>query len=163
MQAPPARPGDGVLHKQAQLLNYNHYYPIGTRHLASVPQLAGDFSWGKQSRMTTGVPGRSRSARHDQARKIKATLDEAQARLLGTVLSDREFPIPERIYRRLGFPGHPLLQAVWPLYCYPPLQLRLSWIGKLVCFRRDHSLLLAPARAGKFPRSGTRLRPLHRR
>ena len=44
------------------------------------------------------------SAQHTrrvQARKIKATLDEAQARLLGTVLSDREFPIPERIYRRL--------------------------------------------------------------
>src|ERR1700757_2490874 len=55
MQAPPARPGDGVLHKQTQLLNDNYYYPISTRNLASVPQLAGDFSWGKQSRMTTGV------------------------------------------------------------------------------------------------------------
>lgn len=39
--------------------------------------------------------------RREQARKIKATLEEAQARLLGVVLSDREFPIPERIYRRL--------------------------------------------------------------
>ena len=35
------------------------------------------------------------------ARKIKEALEEAQARLLGTVLSDRSFPIPERIYRRL--------------------------------------------------------------
>lgn len=39
--------------------------------------------------------------RRGQARKIKATLEEAQLRLLGMVLSDREFPIPERIYRRL--------------------------------------------------------------
>lgn len=39
--------------------------------------------------------------RREQARKIKATLEEAQVRLLGMVLSDREFPIPERIYRRL--------------------------------------------------------------
>lgn len=39
--------------------------------------------------------------RRVQARKIKATLEEAEARVLGTVLSDREFPIPERLYRRL--------------------------------------------------------------
>lgn len=39
--------------------------------------------------------------RREQARKIKATLEEADARLLGMVLSDREFPIPEKIYRRL--------------------------------------------------------------
>jgi len=44
------------------------------------------------------------SARHTRrvtARTIKQSLEEAQARLLGTVLSDRVFPIPERIYRRL--------------------------------------------------------------
>lgn len=35
------------------------------------------------------------------ARKIKQRLEAAQARLLGTVLSDRVFPIPERIYRRI--------------------------------------------------------------
>ncbi len=35
------------------------------------------------------------------ARKIKEALEEARAHLLGTVLSDRTFPIPERIYRRL--------------------------------------------------------------
>ena len=39
--------------------------------------------------------------RREQARKIKALLEEGQARLLGTVLSDREFPMPEKIYRRL--------------------------------------------------------------
>ena len=35
------------------------------------------------------------------ARRIKERLQKAQVRILGTVLSDREFPIPERIYRRL--------------------------------------------------------------
>lgn len=39
--------------------------------------------------------------RRAAARKIKEALEGAQARLLGTVLSDRTFPIPERIYRRL--------------------------------------------------------------
>jgi hypothetical protein len=35
------------------------------------------------------------------ARKVKERLNSANARLLGTVLSDRKFPIPERIYRML--------------------------------------------------------------
>jgi hypothetical protein len=44
------------------------------------------------------------SAQHTRriaARKIKQKIDEAQARLLGTVLCDREFPIPQSLYRRL--------------------------------------------------------------
>ena len=39
--------------------------------------------------------------RRASARKFKEMLEAAQVRLLGTVLSDREFPIPEGIYRRL--------------------------------------------------------------
>jgi len=39
--------------------------------------------------------------RRIMARKIKGMLEAAQARILGTVLSDRVFPIPEGIYRRL--------------------------------------------------------------
>jgi len=35
------------------------------------------------------------------ARKVKQMLEGAHARVLGTVLSDRIFPIPEGIYRRL--------------------------------------------------------------
>jgi hypothetical protein len=35
------------------------------------------------------------------ARKIKETLEAAKCRILGTVLSERTFPVPERIYRRL--------------------------------------------------------------
>ncbi len=44
------------------------------------------------------------SAHHTRraaAHKIKHTLEGAQVHLLGTVLSDRVFPIPEGIYRRL--------------------------------------------------------------
>jgi hypothetical protein len=39
--------------------------------------------------------------RRPAARKTKQILEAAQARILGIVLSDRVFPIPERIYRRL--------------------------------------------------------------
>jgi hypothetical protein len=41
------------------------------------------------------------STRRATARKIKETLEAAQSRILGTVLSERRFPVPERIYRRL--------------------------------------------------------------
>jgi receptor protein-tyrosine kinase len=39
--------------------------------------------------------------RRAAALKIKASLEAAKIRLLGTVLSDRLFPIPEKIYQRL--------------------------------------------------------------
>ncbi len=41
------------------------------------------------------------STRRAAARKIKETLEGSQSRILGTVLSARRFPVPERIYRRL--------------------------------------------------------------
>ncbi len=41
------------------------------------------------------------STRRAAARKIKERLEAAQARILGTLLSERTFPVPERIYRRL--------------------------------------------------------------
>jgi hypothetical protein len=44
------------------------------------------------------------SAQHTRrvtALQVKRSLEAAQARLLGTVLTDRLFPIPEKIYRRL--------------------------------------------------------------
>ncbi len=43
----------------------------------------------------------AQKSRRVTAVKIAETLKAAQARLLGTVLCDREFPVPERIYRRL--------------------------------------------------------------
>jgi hypothetical protein len=39
--------------------------------------------------------------RRAAARTIKKTLQSAQCRILGTVLSERTFPVPERIYRSL--------------------------------------------------------------
>jgi len=39
--------------------------------------------------------------RKASARRIKEALESAQARILGIVLSERTFPIPARIYRRL--------------------------------------------------------------
>jgi hypothetical protein len=39
--------------------------------------------------------------RRIMARKVKDTIETARVRLLGTILSNRAFPIPERIYRRL--------------------------------------------------------------
>jgi hypothetical protein len=41
------------------------------------------------------------NTRRATARKIKETLEGAQARILGTVLSERRFPVPDLIYRRL--------------------------------------------------------------
>jgi hypothetical protein len=41
------------------------------------------------------------TTRKATACKIKETLESAQARILGTVLSERTFPVPEWIYRRL--------------------------------------------------------------
>jgi hypothetical protein len=41
------------------------------------------------------------STRRAAARKMKETLEAAQVRILGTVLSERTFPVPEWIYRRL--------------------------------------------------------------
>ena len=44
------------------------------------------------------------SARHTRrvtAQRVKETLDRSKVRILGTVLADRTFPMPERLYRRL--------------------------------------------------------------
>jgi len=43
----------------------------------------------------------ARRTRRAAALKIKVELEAAQVRILGAVLSDRAFPIPEAIYRRL--------------------------------------------------------------
>jgi ATPases involved in chromosome partitioning len=43
----------------------------------------------------------AQNTRRAGARRIKQAVDDAQVRLLGVVLADREFPIPEALYRRL--------------------------------------------------------------
>lgn len=41
------------------------------------------------------------NTRRATAHRVKQAVDDAEVRLLGAVLSDREFPIPEALYRRL--------------------------------------------------------------
>jgi Mrp family chromosome partitioning ATPase len=43
----------------------------------------------------------AQKTRRAAALKIKQALDDTRVRLLGTVLMDREFPIPDRLYRQL--------------------------------------------------------------
>jgi hypothetical protein len=43
----------------------------------------------------------ARSTRKFAAQRVRAMLNTANARLLGTILTERTFPIPERIYRKL--------------------------------------------------------------
>jgi hypothetical protein len=43
----------------------------------------------------------AQNTRRITACRVRQSLDEARVRLLGTVLSDREFPIPDALYRRL--------------------------------------------------------------
>ena len=44
---------------------------------------------------------RAHSTKRVAALKAKRLLEEARARVLGAILVDREFPIPEILYRRL--------------------------------------------------------------
>jgi hypothetical protein len=69
-----------------------HAPPAGQ---SSDPLLLGHLCDGVVLVLTAG------STRRVAARKAKERLYSANAPLLGTVLSDRKFPIPERIYRRL--------------------------------------------------------------
>jgi hypothetical protein len=64
----------------------------------------------RESNQTTAMAGfadgiilvlSAHRTRRNTARRIVDALEAAQARILGAVLSDRVFPIPERIYRRL--------------------------------------------------------------
>jgi Mrp family chromosome partitioning ATPase len=41
------------------------------------------------------------STRREAARIAKETIDNAKVRLLGAILTDRKFPIPEALYRKL--------------------------------------------------------------
>ena len=44
---------------------------------------------------------KSSSTRREAARKVKESFDAASVRLMGAVLNERTFPIPERLYRKL--------------------------------------------------------------
>jgi len=67
-------------------------------------QLAGESSMTTEmAQISDGVVLviSAQRTRRASARKFREMLEAAQVRLLGTVLSDREFPIPDGIYRRL--------------------------------------------------------------
>jgi Mrp family chromosome partitioning ATPase len=55
------------------------------------------------SRWTDGVVlvVEANATRRDAARRVKEMLDAANVNLLGVVLNNRTFPIPDAIYRRL--------------------------------------------------------------
>jgi Mrp family chromosome partitioning ATPase len=55
------------------------------------------------SRWTDGVVlvVEANATRRDAARRVKEILDAAGVSLLGVVLNNRTFPVPEAIYRRL--------------------------------------------------------------
>jgi hypothetical protein len=81
----------------AELRNYFQYAVIEGPAAA----MSSEAAWLGQ--MTDGiilVLG-AHSTRKATARKLKETLEGAHSHILGTVLSERRFPIPERIYSRL--------------------------------------------------------------
>jgi Mrp family chromosome partitioning ATPase len=55
------------------------------------------------SRWTAGVVlvVEANATRRDAARRVKGILDAAGVSLLGIILNNRTFPVPEAIYRRL--------------------------------------------------------------
>jgi Mrp family chromosome partitioning ATPase len=55
------------------------------------------------SRWTDGVVlvVEANATRRDTARRVREILDAAKVRVLGVILNNRTFPIPDAIYRRL--------------------------------------------------------------
>jgi Mrp family chromosome partitioning ATPase len=83
----------GLLHLR-QVFGYLvvHAAPLGNDTVASVVGQATDGAV-----LVLDADNTRRVA----ARNAKQTLEAARVPLLGTVLNDRTFPIPEKLYRRL--------------------------------------------------------------
>jgi hypothetical protein len=91
--------------------------PTGRCWLLALAELRNDFEYAVIHGPTAGASSESallgqladgivlvieaHTTRSATARKIKETLEETGSRILGTVLSERTFPVPENIYRRL--------------------------------------------------------------
>jgi Mrp family chromosome partitioning ATPase len=71
--------------------------------LISAPPLAREIEATLIGRLTDGIVliVEANQTRRDAVRRAKEHLENAQVRLLGAVLDQRTFPIPEGIYRRL--------------------------------------------------------------
>jgi Mrp family chromosome partitioning ATPase len=71
--------------------------------LVDVPPVALDSTSALLAPFTDGVVlvVEANSTRREVARRVKESLESAHVRLLGAVLNNRTFPIPEIIYRNI--------------------------------------------------------------
>ena len=71
--------------------------------IVGAPPLGPDITASVLGRALDGVVlvVEANSTRRISARNAKEMLEAANVRLLGTVLNNRTFPIPEKVYRRL--------------------------------------------------------------
>ena len=90
-------PPDQLKERLAQLRNEFEYILID----APGTSVCGDAQLLGQVADAAILVIEANSTRRLTARKAKETLDAAGVRLLGTVLHDRSFPIPKRLYKRL--------------------------------------------------------------
>jgi Mrp family chromosome partitioning ATPase len=90
-------PVDKVRHLLAQLCGVFDYVLID----APGASIRGDAAILGQVAEAAVLVIEANSTRRQTARKAKETLDAAGVRVLGTVLRNRSFPIPEKLYRRL--------------------------------------------------------------
>jgi Mrp family chromosome partitioning ATPase len=90
-------PADRVRHVLAQLREVFDYLLID----APGTSIRGDAAILGQVTGAAVLVIEANRTRRQTARKAKETLDAAGVRVLGTVLRDRSFPIPEELYKRL--------------------------------------------------------------
>jgi hypothetical protein len=97
--APPGhlRTGDGAGSRLAQLQGRFEYLIVDAAAFAGLPDAAalGGMIDGVVLILDEHV------TRREVARRVADTLQAAGGRLLGVVLANRSYPIPERLYRRL--------------------------------------------------------------
>jgi hypothetical protein len=92
-------------------------YPTGIHWLPCLEELRSEFEFVVIQGPAAGISSQAAllgqltdgiilllsagSTRRATALKIKETMEAAQCRILGTILAERTFPIPDRLYRRL--------------------------------------------------------------
>jgi Mrp family chromosome partitioning ATPase len=71
--------------------------------LISAPALQGEADATRIAQLTDGVVliVEANRSRREAVRRAKEQLESAKVRLIGAVLDQRTFPIPEKLYRRL--------------------------------------------------------------
>lgn len=100
----PSSSNDGTILTHASLHSYLGAVRSRFEYsIVAAPPAAESIATTAMAQLADGVVLvlSAKRTRRVTARKIKEKLEQAQVRLLGIVLSDRAFPIPERIYHRL--------------------------------------------------------------